>query len=259
MVPDYERRNQIRGLTEARLRELFARSATREDGWVSFLNAVRARDLVEIGVYRGEFAARLLRDCQAISTYYLVDPWRHLDDWEKPANQPDDVFQQLFQEALDGTSPYAEKRVVLRGRTSEVIDQIPDASLDFAYIDGDHTLRGITIDLVKVYAKIRDEGWIGGDDFRQSIWHHGELYEPTLVFPFAIYFAEAVDARIYGLPRSQFLIEKAKDHRFAFIDLTGKYNERSLRSQLASKLGLCAPGHRRRPSLGARLRERVGL
>ena len=33
---------------------------------------------------------------------------------------------------------------MLRGTTTEVIDRVPDRSVDFAYIDGDHTLRGIT-------------------------------------------------------------------------------------------------------------------
>ena len=37
---------------------------------------------------------------------------------------------------------------------------------------------------------------------------HAQQYEPTLVFPFAVYFAEAVGSRIYGPPHSQFLIEK---------------------------------------------------
>ena len=54
------------------------------------------------------------------------------------------------------------KVVILRGRTKEVIDQVPDNSLDFAYIDGDHTLRGITIDLMNVLPKIKEGGIIGG-------------------------------------------------------------------------------------------------
>jgi hypothetical protein len=49
---------------------------------------------------------------------------------------------------------------VLRGRTRELINQIPDDSLDFAYIDGDHTLRGITIDLVRLLPKMREGGVI---------------------------------------------------------------------------------------------------
>ena len=113
-----------------------------------------------------------------------------------------------------------------------MIDQIPDGSLDFAYVDGDHTLRGITVDLIKVFPKVREGGWIGGDDFSPSIWQHSEEYEPTLVFPLAVHFAEAMDARIYGLPHKQFLIEKAADSGHAFVDLTGRYGDLELKRQL---------------------------
>jgi predicted O-methyltransferase YrrM len=236
-------------LSEAELRELASGAETRADMWVSIVNALQARDVAEIGVYRGDFAARLLRDCPSISRYYMVDPWRHLDDWNKPANRADDVFERFFQEVLDKTSAHEEKRVVLRGRTSEVVDQVPDEGLDFTYIDGDHTLRGITIDLVRVWPKVRDGGWIGGDDFRRSIWQHGEEFEPTLVFPFAVYFAEAVGARVYGLPKSQFLIEKRQGGGYAFVDLTGRYRKTELRAQLAPKSTAA--------KLGARLKRRL--
>jgi predicted O-methyltransferase YrrM len=234
-------------LSADELRTRAAGAETRADMWVSIVNALRARDVAEIGVYRGDFAARLLRDCPTISRYYMVDPWRHLDDWNKPANRADDVFERFFQEVLEKTRSHEEKRVVLRGRTSEVIDQVPDDGLDFAYIDGDHTLRGITIDLVKVWPKVRQGGFVGGDDFRRSIWQHGERFEPTLVFPFAVFFAEAVGGRAYGLPKSQFLIEKGKDG-YAFVDLTGKYRTTDLRAQLAK---------RNVAGLGARLRRRL--
>jgi pimeloyl-ACP methyl ester carboxylesterase len=92
---------------------------------------------------------------------------------------------------MEKTSAWAGKRVVLRGKTADVIHQVPDGALDFAYVDGDHTLRGITIDLVKVFPKIRVGGWIGGDDFSPSIWQHSEAYEPTLVCPFAILIPQA--------------------------------------------------------------------
>jgi hypothetical protein len=51
------------------------------------------------------------------------------------------------------------------------------------------------------------------------------------VFPFAVYFAEAVGARIYALPYSQFLIEKNRSQSFSFIDLTGDYGDVDLRDQ----------------------------
>ncbi|MDQ3993711.1 MAG: class I SAM-dependent methyltransferase [Actinomycetota bacterium] len=256
---------------EADLREWIATSQKRLDFWVSFVNGVRARDVGEIGVYRGTFAERLLRDCSTISSYYMVDPWRHLDDWNKPANKADDLFEQLFHEAMDKTSAYAAKRIVLRGKTTEVIHQVPDEGLDFAYIDGDHTLRGVTIDLVKLFPKVKSGGWIGGDDFCRTIWQHEEGYEPTLVFPFAVYFAEAVDARIYGLPYNQFLIEKAEGDGYEFIDLTGNYRELELRGQLMRegaprmrtpgsdvvKRGRAGHAAGRRRSFVARLRRRL--
>jgi predicted O-methyltransferase YrrM len=236
--------------SEARLRAWTASSSTRLDFWVSFVNGTQAREVAEIGVYRGAFAERLLRDCQGISTYYMVDPWRHLDAWNKPANKASHVFERLFREAMERTEAWAEKRVVLRGRTSEVIDEVPEGKLDFAYIDGDHTLRGITIDLVKVFPRVRDGGWIGGDDFRPSIWQHEDAYEPTLVFPFAVCFAEAVDARIYGLPNNQFLIEKTRNG-YEFIDLTGRYGGTELRAQLRGE------DARRPPSMRAWIRRRL--
>jgi hypothetical protein len=229
------------------LRALGEATADRLDLWTRFAREREARQVAEIGVYRGRFAARMLADCPAIETYYLVDPWRNLEDWNKPANTSDDAFERIFREAMERTSAHEAKRVVLRGTTTEAIDRVPDSSVDFAYIDGDHTLRGITIDLIRVFPKVRPGGWIGGDDFTPSIWQHADEYEPTLVFPLAVHFAEAVGARIYGLPHKQFLIEKTADGDHAFTDLTGRYGDTGLRRQLAQ---------REAPSLLERLRRR---
>jgi hypothetical protein len=216
---------------EQRLREWGAAATSRLELWSRFVNETGAASVAEIGVYRGDFAARLLAECPDISTYFMIDPWRHLSDWNKPANKSDEVFERYLEETLQKTDEWADKRVILRGRTADVIDQIPDGALDFAYVDGDHTLRGITIDLISVYPKVRAGGWIGGDDFSPTIWQHGEAYEPTLVCPFAVYFAEAVGARIYALARKQFVIEKAGT-RHEFVDLTGRYGALDLRGQL---------------------------
>lgn len=162
----------------------------------------------------------------------MLDSWRHLEDWNKPANVDNGIFKNILSEAMAKTEFAAQKRIILQGKTTEVVEKIPDAELDFAYIDGDHTLKGTTIDLVRIFPKVRDGGWIAGDDFSHTIWQHPATFEPTLVFPFAVYFAEAVDARIYALPHSQFLIEKNKSQPFSFVDITGKYGDITLRNQL---------------------------
>jgi len=212
-----------------------AAAATERLGlWQTIINDLEIRSMVEIGVFRGLYAEAILEGCPTLSTYYMLDPWRHLDDWDKPANRSDEHFAGFLREALERTEPHAAKRVVLRGRTTEVIDEIPDGSLDFAYVDGDHTLRGITIDLIRVWPKLKPGGWLGGDDLSPSIFQHGDDHEPTLVFPWVLHFAEAVGSPVTILPFRQFLIEKQTTTPYDVVNLSDKpYRHRTIRSQLA--------------------------
>lgn len=215
------------------LERCISRSRSRTEFWSEFVKMAGVRRMAEIGVYRGDFAAEMLQRCPGLTAYYMIDPWRHLDDWNKPANHNDVTLENFLQEATAKTDFATGKRFILRGKTTEVIDQIPDGNLDFAYIDADHTLKGVAIDLIRTYPKVSTGGFIGGDDFTRSIWEHSARFEPTLVFPFAVYFAEAVGATIYALPYAQFCIRKGNGKEFAFVDLTGSYDDVTIRNQCA--------------------------
>jgi hypothetical protein len=240
-------------LSQRQIRDVAGASESRADLWTHLIQEAGLERMAEVGVFRGELAVRLLRDCESVKTYYMVDPWRHLDDWNKPANTDDERFEKMLSDVERKTEFAAERRVILRGKTTEVIDGIPDGSLDFAYIDGDHTLRGITIDLNLLYPKVRDGGWIGGVDFSATIWQQVRCFEPTLVFPYAVYFAEAVDAPIMALPFDQFLIVKDTGSSFEFTDTIGTHGELSLAGQLAQG-GPAPSGGRVRPGFQQRLR-----
>ena len=216
---------------QALISTCISKAQSREQLWIEFIASTGVRRMAEIGVYRGDFAASVLQACPGLTAYYMIDPWRHLAGWNKPANQDDAVFEGFLREAKAKTDFAAGKRVVLRGKTTEVVDQIPDGELDLAYIDGDHTLKGIAIDLLRIYPKVRAGGFLGGDDFTRSVWEHSTAFEPTLVFPYAVYFAEAVGATIYALPYSQFCLQKGDAAQFAFVDLTGDYDDVGLRNQ----------------------------
>ena len=218
--------------TQQLLNECVSNLQSRLDFWLEFIRRTQIQRMVEIGVYRGDFAAAVLEQCESVTKYYMVDPWMHLDDWNKPSNRSDTVFEEFFQATKAKTDFAQGRRVILRGKTTDVIDQIADGELDFAYVDGDHTLKGIAIDLIRVYPKVKLGGFVGGDDFSPTVWQHKTSFEPTLVFPFAVYFAEAVGATIYALPNLQFCLQKTDKPQFRFVDLTGQYNVLSLRSQL---------------------------
>lgn len=219
------------------LHDVFTSAASeasdRFDLWAKIVTDGSCRDCAEIGVYEGLFSEQLLRAAGDIKSYYMLDPWRHLDDWNKPLNQSDNRFEAVKQKALSRTEFASNRRVVLQGLTTEVDHQLPEGGLDYCYIDGDHTLRGITIDLNRAWSKMRKGGILAGDDFCRSIWQHGSRFEPTVIFPYAIYFAEAMEVPIYALPFNQFAIVADPSLGFAFHDLAGSYANTTLRSAMS--------------------------
>ena len=241
--------------TRSLVESLAGRAGSRVDLWTHFIGACGARSVAEIGVWRGEFAAELLAACPAIDAYTMIDPWRHLDEWNKPANVASQAFEAIRLEAMARTDFASARRRVLRGTTLEVVDAVDDGSLDFAYVDGDHTLKGISSDLISILPKVRAGGFIGGDDFCPSIWQHGAEFEPTLVFPFAVHFALAIRATIFALPFNQFLVALPGVPRVAagkFVDLTGRYGSLDLLRQLPAQRA--SVGQRLRRALVARKR-----
>lgn len=215
-------------INDTRILQILSESGSRIELWRNVIDESNSKELVEVGVWKGDFAEAILDHCGSIERYYMIDPWATLPDWNKPFNVDAIAFDDVYAEAIDKTKFASEKICILRGRTKEVINEIPDGSVDFAYIDGDHTLRGITIDLIQLLPKIKEGGLIAGDDFTPNPWQHDIRFEPTLVCPFSVYFAEAMDLPIIALPYDQFLIQKVSDASFSFTDVTGRYGDISL-------------------------------
>ena len=221
---------------KGRIEKIIQESIDRFDFSIKLIDEFNLSSVAELGVYRGDFAQKILEKCQCVEKYTMIDPWRNLVAWNKPANKDNETFEKYYLETIEKTDFAKEKRIVLRGKTTEVIDQIQDNTLDFVYIDGDHTLKGISIDLINMWPKVKAGGFIMGYDFSPTIWQHSQEFEPTMVFPFAVYFAEAVNTKIYALPYGQFVIYKQTDDGFEFIDLTnGNYDNLELRTQFIDK------------------------
>ena len=225
------RKNTLTIVKKKIIKNILQKAKDRYDLWIDFIIKYELKNISEIGVYKGDFATKLLTECKSIENYYMIDPWKNLSDWNKPANHDNKIYESFYKEMLNKTEFAKEKRKILRGKTTEVINKIKNESIDFVYIDGDHTLKGISIDLINIWDKIKPGGFIAGDDFSPTIWQHSLNFEPTLVFPFALYFAEAKGVNIVGLPFNQFLIYK-DPIGFNFLDLTNNsYKNKTLLSQ----------------------------
>ena len=172
----------------AAMSELFAaRQDDRYGLWIDLINRMskdRKVTIAEIGVWEGEFAEQILKNCPNVEKYYLVDPWRHLGDWNKPLNLNNERMELAFQTTMKRVDFAKDRVAVLRGTTLEISDQIEDGELDLVYIDGDHTAKGIVIDLIRLHPKVADDGVIGGDDYVDNIYHHDpDRFDPTMIKP----------------------------------------------------------------------------
>ena len=130
----------------------------------------------ELGVYRGEFTAHLLRVTKP-RKLHLVDPW-----WtEFPGTYPDwgdysKHGQLTAREAFEETRSRTDERCVFHiGFDFDVLPEFPDEYFDWIYIDTSHRYEDTMRELELARPKMKTEGIISGHDWREdpSHPHHG--------------------------------------------------------------------------------------
>jgi len=128
----------------------------REHGW---------RRGAEIGVLRGKTLFSLLDECPDL-VMIGVDQWKQLPlrdcDCAETYTQFDMAF--LRRDVMARAGHYGWRCRILAGDSVAMADQVEDASLDFVFIDGDHTSDGIRRDLAAWRGKVRAGGMILGHD-----------------------------------------------------------------------------------------------
>jgi SAM-dependent methyltransferase len=141
------------------------------------------RDAVcaEIGTWRGGFAATILAD-RSPRQLFLIDPWEHRveETYEKASyggnmQGGQRALDAMHQDVLDRFAEEiaAGQVVVLRKRSTDAASTFSDESLDWIYIDGDHSYDGVTADLEAYARTVKPGGRIAGDDYG----HQGSWFE----------------------------------------------------------------------------------
>ncbi|MGD1924571.1 MAG: class I SAM-dependent methyltransferase [Paracoccaceae bacterium] len=129
----------------------------------------------EIGVWKGDFSAILLREAQP-SCLHLIDPWQiqsdpgHVEAWYGASSgvDMDAIHQHVV--ARFAREIGLGQISVHRATSYNAMQALEDASLDFVYVDGDHAYEAVKLDLMMSYAKIRSGGLLCVDDHRTGKW-----------------------------------------------------------------------------------------
>lgn len=120
---------------------------------------------IEIGTYRGEFA-EMIFDVLKPKELHLIDPYlvgneKYSDGLSIAYSTENDLeiaTERFSKKDADGV-------VFWLGLSEEMAIKFDNGAYDFIYVDGDHTYRGVLIDLLKYLKKIKPFGIIAGHDY----------------------------------------------------------------------------------------------
>ncbi len=126
----------------------------------------------EIGVHQGELSRQLLKRHRGL-TLYMVDMWSHDTYSGKGEESAKQKYIELYQDECelnlqktkDATAKYKKRRRIIQGDSALSADDIQDASLDFVFIDADHSYEGCLRDIKAWLPKVKSGGYICGHDY----------------------------------------------------------------------------------------------
>ena len=121
----------------------------------------------EIGVAGGKFTTYL---CSVMPTMKMVavDLWQVLPDRDEPGSETYETWQldRMYTVFKDHCDKFFPDRVAIkRTSTIDAAKEVADGSLDFAFIDADHSYSGASGDIAAWGPKIRQGGMLCGHDY----------------------------------------------------------------------------------------------
>jgi hypothetical protein len=166
---------------------------------------------VEIGVHKGDFAAVIL-GIVSPTLLHLIDPWKHetadayKDAWY--GGQATDGQREMDERYAGVLARFdAEVRSgqvqVHRAQSADVLDRMPDGSLDWVYIDGNHLFEFVRQDIALSFRKVRVGGYVTGDDYTDGGWWQGGVKRAVDEF------RVTPGAELRELRNGQYVFEKA--------------------------------------------------
>ena len=121
----------------------------------------------EIGVSNGRYSKWLIQKNRGLKLY-CIDPWTAYDEYVERHGEGAQVLQDASYEAT-------KKRLapfdchIIKKTSMDALKDFKDESLDFVFIDGNHTFQYVVNDIAEWSKKVRKGGIISGHDYWNSV------------------------------------------------------------------------------------------
>ena len=140
--------------------------------WDTLIDLVKRHDWqrgAEIGVLRGKVFFALLGACPRLSMIG-VDTWDYWPGPEQPNLETGEArhshlpMREYEVNVLARANEFGSRATIIKKVSIEAAKEVPDAALDFVFIDATHTTEAVLQDIAAWKPKIRAGGYITGHD-----------------------------------------------------------------------------------------------
>lgn len=117
----------------------------------------------ELGLWEGTTMDTVLRECPRVSMIG-VDLWKRQPRNPGPENWDGWDHDKHEKTCRTKMAAYGDRATIIKGRTVAAAKQVEDGTLDFVFIDADHSERGVRADIKAWGPKLKPGGWMMGHD-----------------------------------------------------------------------------------------------
>jgi hypothetical protein len=124
----------------------------------------------EVGIAFGLNIIYMIEHCPNIKKYYGVDPHLEYQDWSpdcQHGHMTQDLMSMVGKKFLENLNDYQQKNKIeyINKSSDDAKDLIPDNSLDFMFIDANHSTESVKQDCLNYYGKMKKGAIFSGHDY----------------------------------------------------------------------------------------------
>lgn len=121
----------------------------------------------EIGVSNGRYSKWISVNNKGVKLY-CIDPWKAYPEYvEQHGENSQKILDECFRKSTERLKPFNCE--LIRKTSMDAVKDFNDNSLDFVFIDGNHSFEYVVEDIAKWEKKVKPGGIVSGHDYWNSI------------------------------------------------------------------------------------------